>query len=452
MLLWHLRKLLLNGGKMKPAFFYKVIIIFILIAMIAGCSPATELEPTASRPLNNGKNYSGERNELSVVYYEYGQSLVDAAIKAFRSKNPKVNVNEEILKYNSSDYEENVKAMNSLLTRTLSGNGPDVFIEIKLIKEDAGFREQDYFKGILDSGVYNGKRYLMPVVFGISGFLTTKEVLKANNIDVGSENISWENIVTLAREFAATNKGYDKYLLDPVFEDNILANLSVCGVDYATNTAHFEREQYMAAFRNLKEMKTVIYPSEKDKGFFSSPADYIDRKNVMLSMDQDYFISDILEFASVYTYFKFNKKQELIVIPIQKYSDEMKYPSNILLAAAINSTSRNKKQAYDFIKMLLSSEVCGNVENNNFGYPASKEAYSIMLEKFPEQCEVSARQPKEVLRVIDNAVKNTDSACIEDEHVKNIVYKYFQSYKKNIISLEEAVKGMDDEINHYLCD
>lgn len=52
----------------------------------------------------------------------------------------------------------------------------------EIITKDTDFKLSDYNEKILNYGVINNKRYIIPINYINTGFFTTKEILQKNNV------------------------------------------------------------------------------------------------------------------------------------------------------------------------------------------------------------------------------------------------------------------------------
>lgn len=452
--------------------FLKIVVFIIIFSMASSCSSSVG-GIKSTKPGSTGKveKTDSGKKELSIAYYEHSERMVKAAINEYILKNPNVEFKEEIFERKEDNYQETLKETNSLLTRALAGEGPDIIVELsyfrlaknyktlssglycdlnELIKNDEEFKLDDYYKSVLDTGVINGKRYIIPLAFGVNGFLTTKETLTENMIEIRESNWNWDFLIKTAKDFIQRNEGKDKYLLSPMFIYNVLQYYIASQVDYTDSKSHFNSEEFKTIIKDLKEINSAIYPVDKDNGWTYSPHTYIKDEKTVLSFGEDSDISNIFQLSGIYDNFKKELNQELVILPFPHIDANNGYPFSILITVGITSTCKYKKEAFEYIKTMLLPEINGNI-TYNLGLPVSKAGFKkVTEEEFPVQYGGGYPHPEEVLLEIDKMVNNLGSGVFYDEQINSIAYKHFLSYQDGRETLEETVKKIDDDVYFYL--
>ena len=452
--------------------FHNILLTMMILSLAAGCSSADGVNSPA-RPGSTAEAAVDDNNkELSIAYYEHSDRMVDAAITEYGSKHPDINIKRERFEYKDDNYQETQKEIESLLTRTLAGDGPDIVVELsyfkiaknyktfnsglycdlnELIKNDNEFKLDDYYKNVLDTGIINGKRYVIPLAFAVNGFITTKETLKNNMIEIDKTNWSWNDFMQVVRNFMEKNNGHEKYLLNPTFNYNVLKYFVSSRVDDTDNKSHFNTEEFKKLIKDLKEINPAVYPVEKDNGWTYSPHLYIKDEKAVLALDTYNDISNVSQLSGLYDMFKKELGQELVVLPFPQIGEGAGYPFGINITVGITSTCKYEKNAFEFVKILLKPEINGDSFLNSMGLPVSRAGFEkIMNGELPIQKGGGFPHPKENLDEIGKMVNNLGTGKFDDEQIRSIVYGHFISYLDGKETLDEAVKKMDGDTYFYL--
>ncbi|MEN6316841.1 MAG: extracellular solute-binding protein [Clostridiaceae bacterium] len=460
----------------------KITVLTITISMISGCSSSGEVNKSAGSSSGGADKTAGSGSagkpagtdnggsELSITYYQNSERIVEAAISKYLSENPSVSIKREKVS-RKEEYSDTMKELDSLMTRTLAGEGPDIIIELnyfrvaknyktlnsgvycdlnELIKNDAEFSLDDYYQNVMDTGIINSKRYVMPLAFEVCGFLTTKETLEENNVDIDKSSWDWKYFIQITRDFIQRNKGKDKYFLNPMFDYNVLQYYTASRVDYTKNKSDFNSEEFKTVLKDLKEIYSAIYPIKKDNGWSYSPVTYVRDRKAVLSFDTS-GMSSMTELSGMYDNFKKEINQELIVLPFPLIDENKGYPFSVSITAGITSTCRYKKEAFELIKTMLMPEIIGDLFYSRFGLPVSKAGYKkVTSEPFPFQYGGGYPHPEAALLEIDKMVENLGKGVFYDQQINSIVYGHYADYRDGRATLEETVKKMDDDTYFYL--
>ena len=103
----------------------------------------------------------------------------------------------------------------------------DAFYDInELIGKDEAFKLEDYDNRILDSGVKDGKRYLVPLSYTVDALLSTKEAMQFHDLNKEKKILSLDDIHTLSKSFTSQDgtvfinslpyMGYINFFVDPI--------------------------------------------------------------------------------------------------------------------------------------------------------------------------------------------------------------------------------------------
>ena len=189
--------------------------LLLIPALLTGCFTRA---PTPPNPME-------EISDKLVLYMSpYRAWTLEPLVDTFKSMYPdvEVDVREFGDMFDPGSYEHYMAAIRADL---MTGAGPDIVLlsdELDPYKameagvfydlnsfidndnEDGALNLSDYNQAVLDAGVYNGKRYLMPVSYTFPGIITTGESLRANALPP-SGDLTFDEYLDALKSFADAN-------------------------------------------------------------------------------------------------------------------------------------------------------------------------------------------------------------------------------------------------------
>ena len=305
--------------------------------------------------------------------------------------------------FKESQYEQ---YKSKLTTDLLTGEGPDIiFIDGKtfpsirkvmtsgvfcdlneLIEKDGEFNLSDYNKTIMDSGVYNGKRCLIPWYYELPMLITTKSMTEVNGISTHKLN-SWDGFMEEIRKFASLDEKGAEYFLAGDFKlSDIVESCGDLFVDYGKKKTNFNSIEFIQLLEMYKEIYNVQCPAEihknrKTRLGFGPAEDYLSIFHVSKGYSYP-FLFWMANAESLYFY-----KEDLLVYPFPSFRHGRvnAVPTCFL---AINAKCENKEAAFDFVKYALSEKEQSmwlyenGTEHLMRGLPVNGKALDITLELF----------------------------------------------------------------------
>lgn len=155
----------------------------------------------ASAALTGCKKTVVQRNDSLHIYASGSDVIMDYAVKEFQKRYPEINVEYAGRKI-IEDAEEFYGYNQQLSAQLMSGSGADVFFiqdywDIdKLIQAGAFadlseiydnsvvFQDTDFREDIMNAGVFDGKRYFLPMEYRLPMMISTREVLDEAGFDI----------------------------------------------------------------------------------------------------------------------------------------------------------------------------------------------------------------------------------------------------------------------------
>ncbi|MCX8131361.1 MAG: extracellular solute-binding protein [Clostridia bacterium] len=441
--------------------FKKVIALCLALVMLAGI--------TACSSDDTGSGAS----QISIYVLEYDTNTKNA-IKKFNSEHKDVQIKEKVF------FNDQVKEFeDTLKSEIATGGGPDVivantfsipnlsqymdrgaFCDLKgLIDNDKSFKMSEYNEKVLSYGEYKGKRYLIPLFYNLSALFTTKDQMENNNVTLDISKLSLDELITSARELMKVNSDKEKYFLNEIDIKPLLQSLDTPIIDYEKKEAAVD----------TTELAMLM---EKYKGLYPAfvPADHM-AKEYSISSISDILVNDKAVMAGGMVtgpknlwqnYSSFKSEVDPVLYPIPSLDGKKHVTADISVVAAINEKCKNKKAAFDFIKLMLSNEFQGN--DFASGIPVNKEAY----EKLKKECidgpsgDNMSFNPgrgggcktdvtiKKLIEQLDALVDGMQESRYIDNEAFNIIREELQKFIKENIKASEAVDRIRERINSYL--
>jgi len=452
-----------------------IITIIIIILFILSC--------TNTKDTDSFSQIYESTDTLILYGYPYGDHLYSSAINIFKQKFPDV----EII---YTQYDNSQQYNQIIQTEIPAGKGPDllvfssfdfpdiykvmntgVFCNLEnFINNDSEFDMTLYNETVINSGIYNNTQYIMPLCYNINLLLTTQEALHDAGID--STKINTFNGFTKEIQKYYAGGGRTNLLYDTLdgYGDT-LTFFPWCGVeviDYENKTINIDND----AFKLIMDTYKAIYQNDKTNST-RPPKNYVYtsglqeravlNRQILFSMDSSNYFSSLLVGYGGLLY-----AETPILLPYPNISN--KTTASVQLMASILSTAKNKKNAFEFLKILLSDDIQSKVDTftiqgipvlmnaiderltktiNNTGYgivtaPVTLyDGNSWMISAIPEQ---TLEDMKNKLISVDNC-----QLCVYGLFY-NFVTPLMTPYFDGVDSYENCLKKLRNDLELYLAE
>lgn len=367
-----------------------------------------------------------EENTITYYHYEPQVSTVSSFIYDYNNK-----LGNTDYKINVVEFDDMKKMASRLSTEIMAGEGPDIITSAelemlsssieKLIKQktfanlddifdddssDDKLDLSDYNSNILNAGVYEGKRYYLPVVFEPQILLTSSVEFSKYSDDNAESKLTYDGVVTLNNNILK-DRTNNRFFYDSEDYKRILLNYIDEHVDLYSQKCNFDSENFMESITSLKE-------------FCNSNENKTDEIVPIFSVSGQYELFALYdEIAAIDND---GDKPLITNMPNQDGAPIGK----IMDAIFINNNSNNKQKILKFIKYALSEKVqsdyCGaNIKNYEPGtswgtgweYPVNNQSYDSLFNK------------AQAVKYIDNTTSVSESDFM---YAKNYIDK-IKEYK-----------------------
>lgn len=449
---------------------------FVIVAVVTIFIVAIGMYPVISK--TNSKNKKS--NTITIYALEYQGHIeknLQAIIDAFKAKYPNIKIN-EVTFDGSSEY---LMYNQKILSDTLAGSGPDIiyvdpnFVNVKTIqksglfydlnksiKKDSSFKKEEYNEKLLDAGLYKGELTYIPLDYYTMGYITTKELLNNNKVNINS-NMNENDFVKALSGYIASNKGNSQKTLfaSQVGIGNFIASSGFKCVDYENKKTYFDKPEFKDIIDNYKKIynaspKADDYTATSGSG--EEGMDGIKNGTTLLSNDSAYTYGiDMLESESI---IKGLTGESEVINSFPTYNGDNK---TIAIAAdiiGISNNASNKEAAFNFIKVALSEKIQSSISLQ--GIPINKEAEAYLKNKYMTEevgkseqissnTNITMEKPSaELNNYYDKITNRVDEAVTLDTNVDKLIMDCMKPYFENQMSYATALKNLENKVNIYI--
>lgn len=315
------------------------------------------------------KNKSDESDKLK--YYCTFDNIFTEMIEKYNKyclKNYDESYQIEIIKFeNESDMTTKIS------TEIMTGGGPDIvsldqklpfeklidnnsFADIdEMMKQyDCDLDFRNYNPTVMNCGVYNGKRFVIPIFYSPNIFITTQEILGDYNFSGG--------ILDFEKLWSGVEKNNSEYSLfgDKKLNSRLMYYFINQYVDFQNKEFDFKSQEFS---NELDFIYKLLKNDNTDENVYYS---VVGNDVCMFSTPQSMFGGSIQSMSSCCYYINSSGKTPVIVPNYNKT-----YEAYVQCGFAVNDKSNKKDKILAFAEYVLSEDVqkywCGISENKEFG-------------------------------------------------------------------------------------
>ncbi len=407
--------------------------------------------------------------KLSIVYMNYN-GQVKNAIRKSKELYPGIEFIENAFR------DDQYKEMNTKIsTELMAGEGPDIIIFSantfnslhkvtnsgiftdlnELISKDKDFNKNDYYENIFDCGIYDSKRFYIPLEYVIPYFRTTDSTLKENNITIDQSGLSLDSLHKLSQNYVTNNK--NKSLIYCNFGFSSMMRISGQKfVDNEKRKSYFNTKEFINLLKKYKDINTAIAPYDTCTKY-NSYIDMTKDKKLVMAFDQgNQSPEQLWAFNSMYNGVI---GDDMNIIPL---IDNGICYAKVGNCIGINSHCKNKEAAFNVLKIILSKDLqkatdsYGN-RNGALLLPINKQAFNEDINYYLSNTtsgfgsEYPAKKlPKELAEKLNLLIGKTQLEQRMDTEVQNIVHEALDNYINGKTSAEQTAKAIDDKVMLYL--
>ena len=355
--------------------FSNSIILAILCAMLLSFTSCDEYKIKSNEKL---KYYtSNAEDDFSSLIKQYNKICLEKYDESYQI---------EII-----EFENNDDMCTKISTEIMAGEGPDIislnqnlpfeklieneaFLDINsLINNDETKDKIDldeYNSFIMNVGVYDGKRYIVPLSYGMDVLVSTQERLKQFNVSGNNgETLTYSNVSVKFSPFFNSTTNYSFVSNDSdtgLWFDHpmqLFSRFINSYIDFDNKSTFFTDDEFKD---NLDIMREMVISTREDNSNALFDDLYINRSLPLIT--------------GKYAYYKSIGETPVVFRGLVK-SDDI-YSAFLEIGFAINNNTKLQEQAYAFIKYALSDDcqmrICGAKGNSlsaSISFPLNNKAY-----------------------------------------------------------------------------
>ncbi|PEP56778.1 ABC transporter substrate-binding protein [Bacillus pseudomycoides] len=424
------------------------------ISLVAGCGNSDSKE---ERKTKDGKTI------VEVSTLGDTKSLKQAE-KLYEQKNPKIDIQiKGAFPENGSDKEGSKtddtsieKTISKVNTEFLSGKGSDVIVLdglpadkygkkglltdlSKMMEQDKSFDKNQYFNKVLDNSKTNEKLYGIPLYFWLSGLLGDDKAIQQSGVKVNDKEWTWSEFTSIGKELAS--KGTHTHVIGNTSPEQMLQFLVQDHysklVDKASGQAKFQSDLFVQMLEDVKKMyeqKIVTADS--------------------VALGEAYFVPAPI--MSVEEYFSFgyslgiteSKMYQKPHIAGQKKG--VAFTPNTTVG--INAKSPVKKEAWNFLKFLMSDEV----QSKGNGFPINKAVYEQQIKTLKEKGGIEGPDGS-MINVTESDMQGLEKMAAEisvqspqSTKIESIIAEESKSYFSGQKSAKDVAALIQNRVTTYI--
>lgn len=355
--------------------FSNSIILAILCAMLLSFTSCDEYKIKSNEKL---KYYtSNAEDDFSSLIKQYNKICLEKYDESYQI---------EII-----EFENNDDMCTKMSTEIMAGEGPDIislnqnlpfeklieneaFLNINSLINNDETKDKieldEYNSFIMNVGVYDGKRYIVPLSYGMDVLVSTQERLKQFNVSGNNgETLTYSNVSVKFSPFFNSTTNYSFVSNDSdtgLWFDHpmqLFSRFINSYIDFDNKSTFFTDDEFKD---NLDIMREMVISTREDNSNALFDDLYINRSLPLIT--------------GKYAYYKSIGETPVVFRGLVK-SDDI-YSAFLEIGFAINNNTKLQEQAYAFIKYALSDDcqmrICGAKGNSlsaSISFPLNNKAY-----------------------------------------------------------------------------
>ncbi|MFZ2539828.1 MAG: extracellular solute-binding protein [Oscillospiraceae bacterium] len=414
--------------------------------------------------------------ELSISFYgtdfekQYDRDMGDsfnAAQKKFKELYPKVT-----LTIDRVSYDEDRKIYSEkLAAEVMSGNGPDLFWiqrEMDISKmmnagvfadmhdyfeKDISFNIKDYNEKVFFGGQPQGKQYIVPLNYAIPLLISTKTAIEKASFDVSKCNDYYSCLEQIHNLYEKNQKRTDLTEVISEFTTPLRfpAETGVEWIDFEEKTVEVNTPQMKQMMETYQAFYSLYKKPEMRSGGGAIFADRLKANSVILA-EPFAGLGDVIQNCRNISTF-----DESVMFPLRNVNGKIEATPKECVA--VGNNSKNKQNAYNFIKIMLSYEN-QQISLNSLPYfiPISDIAMKALLKKamISEELDYGPDGIKKFAPLSQALIDQYTGYLAEIENVNypnkanELLREEMMPYYEKKKSYEECIKNAQDKLEIYV--
>lgn len=416
------------------------------------------------------------------VWDEYYFSMLREIIDRYNEKDGVHNTDFEI---EIVEFDSTKQMYERMSTEIMAGGGPDIFSLEYMIPYEKLIKNQvfadintivkydkskdklnfdEYNTEVMNSGVFDGKRYIIPLFYRPNILLTGSKTMEKFGITKKQgTTLTYSNIERVFKKYFNDTQDYSFMFRQEQlwYGQSVLFDFIYDFIDFENGRTYFDTAEFR---ENLDSIKKITENSNENYFLFDDRG-----KDGKLIFD----VFTNLSLTDAQDYGRGNRKSNSSPIIFNGLvNDENTYSAKIECEVAINANCNKDEKVLKFIKYLLSEDTqeyfCGDKEGSSYGgsnlitLPVRKEAYqhqkSLALDIQGEYVgEVIGRDKEynKLAKAYMNIAENINQVSIYSNfgtsyYCKNVIGDIVNNYLRGKINKEKFIQQLTNTTEMYL--
>ena len=408
----------------------------------------------------NSENDNNNNSDLLTIYV-VNESPIIRLIDAYNDSNKSD-------KINAVEIQDGDTLNSKLSAELMAGKGPDIVLYdssyngisnmekmmaldvfadynelIKNDSSDSSIDLKNYNEVVMDSGIYNGKRYFMPISYMPNFLITTTKLSDEYSIDT-SKSITYEKSPKVLSKYL--NKAKKSENMSGFYNVNEeLYALIDSNIDFFNKTNTLQSDKFL---NNLNALSELILPADKNNSLGTDPLELVLKGNTMFASLYQITGSEPNGMGYIYYYFKSNSQTPLIMNNLSDSEDTSS--AFIDKGFLINNNSDKKESAFKFVKYMLSEDVQCNSE---VGLPVNKAAQKKLIEEIDSDSYNMEKDSdyNNFISNYSNALDGINKCGFRNDYFNNsIINDVVSKYVSGDITEKQFIKEIQGKTQLYL--
>ncbi|PEZ50358.1 ABC transporter substrate-binding protein [Bacillus cereus] len=392
------------------------------------------------------------------------------AEKLYEQKNPKIDIQikgafpENESKTGGSKTEGSQKdetsaekIISKVNTEFLAGRGSDVIVLdglpadkygkkglltdlSEMIEQDKSFDKNQYFDKVLDNSKTNEKLYGIPLYFWLSGLLGDDKAIQQSGVKVNDKEWTWSEFTSIGKELAS--KGTHTHVIGNTPPEQMLQFLVQDHynelVDKASGKAKFQSDLFVQMLEDVKKMYDEKLATADEVNLGES---YFVRLPMIMSIEDYFSTGALLGITGTKIYQKPH---------IAGQKKGVAFTPNTTVG--INEKSPVKKEAWNFLKFLMSDEV----QSKGNGFPINKAVYEQQIKTLKEKKGIEGPDGT-LINVTESDIQGLEKMVAEisvqspqSTKIESIIAEESKSYFSGQKSAKDVAALIQNRVKTYI--
>lgn len=386
--------------KMKALLIY-ICVLALLLSSLSGCGVASEdMDTTPEKVDTTQENVetTPEGKELWVLSLNSGTGrIIQSVAKQFEEENPDVTIR---ITHGPENGEETDVWLEQLRTQIMAGEGPDLFLlpaenissasPIQDVNQfmraglclditdyydnDEELPKSGFTNAVMDTGVVDGTRYVLPLWFNFPVIYADVQQLEARNLTVEDLQKGMSSLANLSQtlEPGAIVSNYGDWFFN-LYWMNGLSQL----IDYEAQSVILEKAElieFLEDYRAITAYGVSFYPYAPSVSGYVSNDHFWTKDGAYICLGT---LAHIVENSRIAKAEGF----ELAAIPMRAADGSL--IANVSFYGAIGANTQYPDLAYEFLRQLLLEEMQWQPtleDTLEFGWPVLLEGSGLALD------------------------------------------------------------------------